>query len=248
MKRIFKVRIMAGLLLGLAVIFTACVEQKTSEVKAEQSLATLQKETIVLDDTKGSASTTRNFYFIFDGSGSMDGDCGGVRKIDGAKEAVRKFLAQVPSDVNLGLYSFNEQGSQEFVPLGPDNRAKFLEAFSQFQPDNNTPLVGAIKVGVDKLVEQYKQQLGYGEFRLIVVTDGEATDGNVEDATLYAAKYGIPIYTIGLCIGDNHPLRIYSLSYRAANNPQDLAKALEQATAEASDFNPTDFPADTSGK
>jgi Ca-activated chloride channel homolog len=245
MKKDSKIQIIVGLLLGLAVLFTACVEQKTSEVKAGQNLSTLQKETIVLDDTKGTASTTRNFYFIFDGSGSMDGNCGGVRKIDGAKDAVRKFLAKVPQDVNLGLYSFNAQGNQEFVPLGPNNRAKFLEVFSRFDPSGGTPLVGAIRTGVDKLVEQYKKQLGYGEFRLIVVTDGAATDGEVETSTLYAAKYGIPIYTIGLCIGGDHPLRVYSLSYRAADNPGDLSKALEEATAEASDFNPTDFLSDT---
>jgi Ca-activated chloride channel homolog len=246
MKKDTKILVIGGLLCSLA-LFVGC-EQRTSEIQVKQNLSTLQKETIVLDDAKGTAATTRNFYFIFDGSGSMNDECGGVRKIDAAKEAVRKFLAQVPDDVNLGMYSFNGLGEREFIPLGPNNRVQFLDTFSRFEPNDGTPLVAAIKTGTDKLIEQYKKQLGYGEFRLIVVTDGAATDGKVEDATLYAAKRSIPIYTIGLCIGDDHPLRAYSLSYRAANNPEDLKKALEQATAEASDFNPTDFPADTVSK
>jgi hypothetical protein len=245
MKKIVTIKFVTGLLLTLAVIFTAC-EQRAPEAQVKERLATVEKEAIVLDETQGTASTTRNFYFIFDGSGSMNDACQGIRKIDGAKEAVRKFLANVPDDVNLGLYSFNSLGEKEFVPLGAGNRAQFLEIFSQFEPNSGTPLVAAIKTGVDKLITQYKLQLGYGEYRLIVVTDGAATDGNVEEATLYAAKYNIPIYTIGLCIGDEHPLKTYSLSYRSANNPQDLAKALEQATAEADDFNPADFPAGTS--
>ena len=72
------------------------------------------------------ASLARNFYFIFDGSGSMKsapgGACGGDQsfgsKLEGAQWAVEEFLAKVPEDVNIGLYVFDRDGRQEVVPLG----------------------------------------------------------------------------------------------------------------------------------
>src|SRR4030095_10460408 len=60
----------------------------------------------------GEASLARNFYFIFDGSGSMaeslNTKCTGDKKFSnrlaGAKWAVEQFMPQVPDDVNLGLW------------------------------------------------------------------------------------------------------------------------------------------------
>src|SRR5215510_14255270 len=74
----------------------------------------------------GEASLARNFYFIFDGSGSMaeplNNKCTGDKqfsnRLAGAKWAVKQFMPQVPDDVNLGLWIFDAQGNQERVPLG----------------------------------------------------------------------------------------------------------------------------------
>lgn len=204
---------------------------------------------IPLDDppVQGEASVTRNFYFVFDGSGSMhdgpDGTCTGdqrfPRKIDGAKWAVGEFLKKVPDGINLGLYVFDSHGEREVVPLGPGNRTSFLTAVQDVREGGGTPLAESMRFGADRLVGQYKKQLGYGEYRLIVVTDGLA-DG-IPEAARYVANYGIPIYAIGLCIGENHPLRQYALSYRAADNFQDLAKGLEATLAETENFDAATF-------
>ena len=81
----------------------------------------------------GTASLTRNFYFIFDGSGSMseslNRQCKGDRRfgsrLEGAKWAVEQFLPLMPRDVNLGLWVFDSYGNSERVLLGPDNREPF---------------------------------------------------------------------------------------------------------------------------
>src|SRR5262245_46246462 len=73
----------------------------------------------------GAASLTRNFYFIFDGSGSMseslNKQCKGDRRfgsrLEGAKWAVEQFLPLMPRDVNLGLWIFDADGNRERVPL-----------------------------------------------------------------------------------------------------------------------------------
>jgi hypothetical protein len=191
----------------------------------------------------GVASTTRNFYFIFDGSGSMNDACAGdqsfAHKIDGAKWAVREFLGRVPEDANLGLWVFDSQGSSERVPLGPANRAAFDATVAGLRAGGDTPLARAIGEGTGRLVAQYKRQLGYGEFRLVVVTDGRA-DG-IPEAAAHAASFGIPIYTIGFCIGMDHPLRQVSVSYRAADSAADLKAGLEAAVAESETFDATQF-------
>ncbi len=195
----------------------------------------------------GEAQLTRNFYFIMDGSGSMgeatSRDCGGDQrfadKMQGARWAIKKFMENVPKDVHIGLYVFDSQGKREVVPLGAGNRDAFIKAVDDIREGSGTPLASAIRYGTNRLVEKYKSQLGYGEFRLVVVTDGKAS--GIPGAALYAAKYGIPIYTIGLCVGTDHPLRQYSVSYRAADNFADLSKGLQDTLAEIPNFDVTEF-------
>ena len=54
----------------------------------------------------------------------------------------------------------------------------------------------------------------------------------------------MPIYAIGLCIGEDHPLRRLAVSYRAADNFADLAQGLQETLAERPDFDPTEFEAE----
>lgn len=195
---------------------------------------------------QGEVSLTRNFYFIFDGSSSMNDKCKGAsdrfrNKIEGARWAVQEFMRKVPDDVNLGLYIFDRKGRREAVRLGPSTRQTFLDAIGGVDAWYGTPLAESMRFGVDRLVEQYGKQLGYGEFRLIVVTDGLA-DGLAE-AAQYATRKGIPIYAIGLCIDADHPLRRYALSYREANSYEDLAKGLEETLSETEAFDSSAFEA-----
>jgi len=198
-------------------------------------------------------SLARNFYFIFDGSGSMrdplGSDCGGdqtfKRKLEGAKWAVAEFLKKVPEDVNLGLYVFDEKRTTksecQVVPLGPNNMTAFLQAINDVEAGGGTPLARAIQFGAEVLAQQKAKQLGYGEFRLIVVTDGLADE--IPQAAEFATEKAIPIYAIGLCIKEDHPLRQYAVSYRAANNFEDLAKALEATVAETEFYDAKTFEA-----
>ena len=207
---------------------------------------------IPLDDADldQEASLRRNLYFIFDGSGSMkrstSRDCRGDQrfdtKIEGARWAVREFLNKVPDEIAIGLYAFDKNGREERVPLGIDNRDDFLGALDQVRVGGGTPLAEGIQFGTQQLVGQYKQQLGYGEFRLVVVTDGQAD--HIPEAARLATRYGMPIYAIGLCIGEDHPLRTLAVSYRAADNFADLAQGLEETLAELPNFDVTSFELD----
>ncbi len=248
-------------LIGILYAFSFIMgcQQRQQDQKSPQPQTTVETTTAAAEQTpmpeeiEGQISLARNFYFIFDGSGSMrdplSSDCGGdqtfQRKLEGAKWAVAAFLKKVPEDVNLGLYVFDEnhrnRSQSEVVPLGPGNLAAFLQAVNAIEAGGGTPLAYAIRCGTEILARQREKQLGYGEFRLIVVTDGLADE--IPIAAEYATKNAIPIYAIGLCIKEDHPLRRYAVSYRAADNFQDLAKALEATVAETEFYDAKTFEA-----
>jgi len=199
-------------------------------------------------EEKGQISLARNFYFVFDGSGSMKdppprsdaGDQEFGSKIEGAKWAVKEFMKNVPKDVNLGLYVFDNGGEREVLPLGANNRLAFLADIEAVDAAGGTPLGDAIGKAADALVKEYKKQLGYGDYRLIVITDGEASD-DINKGIVVAEKYNIPIYTIGFGIGQQHSLRQHSVSYKSADSAKEIKQALQEAAAELDVFEPSKF-------
>lgn len=227
---------------------TSSEDNAASQGDSAMNSPTFGKSLAGLELLEGEADMARNFYFIIDGSGSMkgtpDAPCEPGRfdsKLAGAQWAVRTFLEKVPDDVNIGLHLFDQRGNREVVPIGNNNRQEFLAAVETIDPGSGTPLAEAIQVGTNKLVEQYKKQLGYGEYRLVVVTDGKAK--GIPIAANLAAEWGMPIYAIGLCIDEDHPLRQHALTYRAADSFEDLEKGLEETLAELPSFDASTFDA-----
>lgn len=198
---------------------------------------------------EGQISLDKNFYIVMDGSGSMSyTDCAGTKlrksRIDVARDAAVQFINKsVPADVNLGLYVFDNAGESERVQLGKSNRPQIIAEISKIRANSGTPLNAAITNASKVLAKQRDHQLGYGEYYMIVVTDGEATDGptGADNGVNYATKNGIPIITIGFCLSGNHPLSKSSYVYRSAINSEQLLKALEETQGEASYFDATVF-------
>lgn len=219
----------------------ACIDSNQSAIAVQPKSQTLPTE------PQGEISLVRNIYIIFDGSGSMNeklgGECRGDQKfkskIDGAKWALTEFLKFVSDDVHLGMFVFDSHGDNERVPLGSVDREQFSTAIQQISANGGTPLADSIRFGVSQLVKQREQQLGYGGYRLLVITDGEA--GGISEATAFATKQEIPIYAIGLCIGTNHPLRQVAVDYKAADSSSALAEGMKEALAESNYFDATTF-------
>ena len=229
----------------LALVADSCVQSTPGGGQADQSEQEAEEAEspqiiILFDESDGVASTTSNFYFAFDMSGSMNEKCSGERKIDGAKKAVTRFMKNVPDEVNIGLMLFGTRsgdGYVETLPLGSGNKDEFLKIIESLQPEGQTPLGEALLESVDKVTEQYKKQLGYGTYRIIIITDGEQTGIDLKEPCNYLARHGfIGLYSIGLCMKSSHTLKKYSLSYRDANNYEELEQALVEATAESDVF------------
>jgi len=234
----------------LVLLISSCI-QSTPKNNQEDSLdeqvqeSEISQITILFDESEGVASTASNFYFIFDMSGSMDESCSGKRKIDGAKEAVSRFMKNIPDDVNIGLMLLGTRTGDEYaeaLPIGPGNKKEFLRIINSLNPSGRTPLGEALSASVDKITVQYKKQLGYGTYRIIVITDGEQTGIDLRQPCNNIAQHGfIGLYSIGLCMSSSHTLKKYSLSYRDANNYEELEQALIEATAESDVFDATLF-------
>lgn len=190
--------------------------------------------------------TTKNYYVVFDSSGSMsERKCSLDRtKIEVGKDALAKFADLVPADANLGLLVFEKSFIQELVPLGKGNRKEFVSAVRRPQPAGETPLQNALQTGYQKLEEQGRKQLGYGDYYLVVVTDGEASQGQDPTPTVkwILANTPIQIHTIGFCIGPDHSLNMKGRTvYKAADNPDQLQQGLADVLAEAEVFDVSDF-------
>lgn len=187
-----------------------------------------------------------NFYIVFDGSGSMGGtQCtDGRSKMDEAKAAVSQFLGRIPAEANVGLFLFDMEGISERAPLGRNSRADLVNIINNSRAGGGTPLSAAIEQGYQALTAQARRQLGYGQYNLVVVTDGEASPGFDPAAAVgrVLEKSPVTLHTIGFCIGSDHSLnqpgRTY---YKAANDPQSLAQGLSDVLAEVPDFSVSRF-------
>ena len=183
----------------------------------------------------------RNFYVVLDGSGSMaERACqGSGRKMDQAKDALGAFAKSVPANANLGLAVFDGRGLKERIALGTDNRKEFLREVAITAPSGGTPLRDAIALARARIEDQARRQQGYGEYTLVVVTDGEASAGQDPRAVVneILGRSPIIIHTIGFCISSQHSLNQPGRTvYKAANDRAELERGLEAALAEAPQF------------
>jgi uncharacterized protein with von Willebrand factor type A (vWA) domain len=237
----------------LAFLASSCIQTSPPAGQEEQSEngaydPEAPQIEILFDESAGVASTASNFYFLFDMSGSMDERCSGKSKMAGAKQAVTSFMKNIPDSVNIGLMLFGIRegnGVAEALPISSGNKEEFLNIINGLKPTGSTPLGEALLASVDKLVGQYKKQLGYGTYRIIVITDGEQTGIDLKEPCSYLARHGfIGLYSIGLCMQSSHTLKEYSLSYRDADDYEELEEALVEATAESDVFDATLFDED----
>ncbi|MEO0918803.1 MAG: hypothetical protein AAFY31_17800, partial [Pseudomonadota bacterium] len=111
--------------------------------------------------------------------------------------------------------------------------------------DGSTPLTRSIMEAQTLLEAEAATVRGFGTFRLIVTTDGQADDGEALDASIEALAAGTPIQitTIGIGIAGGHVLRREDLgSFVDVANVDALEQALQAAVAENTDFTAiTDF-------
>lgn len=130
-----------------------------------------------------------NIAVLFDSSGSMAGDVGGIPKIQSAKEAVSSFVSGLPDSANVSLTVYGHKGTdkaadkeqsceaiEEVYELGEFDEQQFTAALDSFSPAGWTPLASALASAQNHFGDQAS---GESENLIYVVSDGmETCNGN----------------------------------------------------------------------
>ncbi len=181
---------------------------------------------------------TDNIVVILDASGSMREKFRADQtksKMDAAKAALKEVLAKVPDGTNIGLLVFSGRNILDdwVYPLGPKDTDRLIAAIDLPQPEGGTPLGRYIRIGANRLLEQREKQYNYGNYRLLIVTDGEAQDQDrVAQYTPEILNRQIRVDVIGVDMKTDHKLATDADSYRRADNPGELVAAVSQIFAE----------------
>jgi hypothetical protein len=176
-----------------------------------------------------------NVIILLDASGSMNNNMkgAGITKLQSAKTAIKEVMKTIPQSTQVGLLVFSDKLNGWAYPLDPRDDGKLFSAIDKLSAGGNTPLGEYMKKAADRLLEVRKAQYGYGSYRLLVVTDGEATTPSLVDSyTPDIVSRGIVIDVIGVDMVGAHTLATKVHSYRRANDPEGLKKAMQEIFAE----------------
>jgi len=193
------------------------------------------------------ASGQLNVVVILDNSGSMQGRMNNSgTKIDGAKWALMKVLEQSPETSQVGVLLLNPGPQGDWlIPLGPIDRTKIERAVASLEAEGNTPLGAKMKVAADALL-QLREANRYGTYKMLIVSDGEANDANLVQQYLPSIQArGILVDVIGVNMNQQHSLATHASTYRNANNPDSLAKAIGDVVLGESSANSDDTAGET---
>ena len=182
-------------------------------------------------------SSLNHVVIVLDASGSMNRfmEKYGVNRWRAAQGALKEVMKQVTPDTRIGLLVFGSRNlrSDWAYPLAPLDTQKLSEAIDLPIPYGQTPLGAYIKKGGSALLEARNQNQGYGTYRLLVVTDGEANDGDLVDRYVpQVLAHGVTLDVIGVDLANTHTLAKRVSSYKNANDPSALRKAIAQVFAE----------------
>ena len=251
-KKIISLLFAALILLGCQAPAPPALEQQSNEVQKQDTGSTQSKVWPYVSDKQKDVALAanliaKNFVVVLDGSGSMDSSrcSGSSKKIDVAKNSIVEWTRAIPSGSNLGLVAFHRKWTTMDITSKDQSINSFATTISGVDANGNTPLATAMKLAYGMLTKQAQRQLGYGEYTIVVVTDGEDNDESEslkKWVDLILRDSPIRIFTIGFCIEGGHYLNQPKRTiYREANNPAALKTALQEVLAEAESFDAKGF-------
>ena len=156
------------------------------------------------------------------------------RRIEAAKQALATVLKAVEPGTQVGILALNSQvnNSHWIVPVGTPNPERWQRPLEKLHAEGGTPLGQWMRQGADELLALRAKQ-PFSTYRLLVVTDGEATDAQLLYELLPdLLSRGINLDVIGVDMQEDHSLARIAHSYRRAGDQTALAQAMREVFAE----------------
>ncbi len=161
-----------------------------------------------------------------------------------AKQAVVQAVSQFDPNSRVGVIALNK-GMVMPVQSASDASRSVESDLAPVSANGSTPLGASLADATSILTQEAQNRRGFGVFRILVTTDGAATDNDQMNNTVaeILSTTPIEIATIGLGIGEGHALNVPGFtSYVSVSSVDQLATALQDAAAEQTTFNPiTEF-------
>lgn len=195
------------------------------------------------EPAEGAAVGVNHFALVLDASGSMAEPSGDGTRMDEAKAALRRFVAQLPEDSTVSLRVYGGAGdataggkrescaSSDVVYDDEADEARFTDALDDVGPAGWTPLARAVRAAADDVPDDATDALVY------VVTDGlETCGGDPVAAARDLADGGVEpiVNVIGFQVGnaDHEGLRAIADagggSYTDASTGTELERYLDE--------------------
>ena len=145
------------------------------------------------------------------------------RKIDAAKAALKNVLTSDPRDHPrrpAGVQRRNVPNPLALPAGAARRRSPRPGASTCPSPEATRPWAHSSRKAPTGCSKSAPRQFGYGSYRLLIVTDGEATDGSLTDRyTPEIIARGITMDVIGVNMKKDHTLATKVHSYRRADDP-----------------------------
>ncbi len=181
------------------------------------------------------AQAGQTVVVVLDDSGSMERRMlSNQRRMEAAKEALNSVLRGLPFDTKVGVLALNSMvnGSHWIVPIGSPDPNRWSQALAKVRAKGGTFLGQHMREAADELLKLRAAQ-PYDTYRLLVVTDGEASDAPMLASILPdLMSRGLVLDVIGVDMSEDHSLALSSHSYRRAGDRESLEKALGEVFAE----------------
>lgn len=179
------------------------------------AMAVDQKVVVVVDDSGSMADWMRSDR---------------VRKIDAAKQALNVVLEKLPDGSKLGVLALN---AGWLMPLQDLDRGKLQNSIQQLKARGSTPLGARMSEACDELLKLRTKEI-YGDYRLLVVSDGEAGDQALLNHVLPdIMSRGFAVDVVGVDMVSDHSLATRVHNYRRADDPGALEEAIATSLAES---------------
>lgn len=180
-------------------------------------------------------SSDTTVVVILDDSGSMKQPMpSGLHRIDAAKQALTSVLGQLPTDTRVGVLALNTRLNRDpwIVPMGKIGETDWRGRVESIRAEGGTMLGEFSKIGADALLK-LRATDRYGTYRLLIVTDGEASDPAVLSSYLPdILSRGLTLDVIGVSMASEHSLASLAHSYRSADDAESLTAAISEVFAE----------------